>query len=79
MRRFGGKTQVLPAILARVASQLQTMALGVAFWTAITLPFVYIPLLLLTGLNRPPLVEAFILLVAAHVCSLFVGRQYPRI
>ncbi len=48
---------------------------GVAFWTAIVLPFLYVPLLA-TGLQSSAVRTAFAVLVLANVIALFVGHSY---
>jgi len=46
----------------------------VGFWTAVFLPFVYLPLLF-TRLDGPTL-TAFLALLALHAVSIVVGRKY---
>lgn len=46
-----------------------------AFWSAIVLPFLYLPLLA-TGLESQSILLAFIVLVALNVCALLVGQRY---
>lgn len=46
-----------------------------AFWTAITLPFLYLPLLL-TGLSTGDRMVAFLGLVSLNVVALVVGHRY---
>jgi len=48
----------------------------IGFWVAVALPFVYLPLLF-TGLKGTTM-TAFLLLLAAHVVSLLLGREYGR-
>ena len=48
-------------------------ALG--FWSAIALPFLYVPLVV-SGLQTSGTRYAFALLIALHVVSLVVGREY---
>lgn len=50
---------------------------GVAFWAAIALPFVQVPLLL-SGLGESTTVFAFLTLLAANVLALYVGHTYDR-
>ena len=47
----------------------------VAFWTAVIMPFVYLPLLL-TGVETSSEGIAVAALVAVHVVTLVVGRRY---
>lgn len=46
----------------------------VGFWSAVVLPFAYVPLLFteLTG----PYLTAFLALVALHVVAIVLGREY---
>jgi hypothetical protein len=50
---------------------------AVAFWSAIALPFVYLPLLLV-GLQTVSLQAAFALLVALNGVAILLGHQYGR-
>jgi len=45
----------------------------VAFWTAIVLPFLHLPLLA-TGLPSQSTTIAFVVLVALNICALLVGH-----
>jgi len=47
----------------------------VAFWAAVILPFLHLPLLA-TGLESQSRTLAFIVLVAMNVCALVVGQGY---
>ena len=46
-----------------------------AFWSAIVLPFLYLPLLA-TGLESQSVLIAFVVLVSLNVCALLVGHRY---
>lgn len=46
-----------------------------AFWSAIALPFLYLPLLA-TGLESQSVLLAFVSLVVLNVCALVVGHRY---
>lgn len=50
---------------------------AVAFWSAVALPFLYLPLLL-SGLDTTDQVTAFILLVGLNVVALVIGHRYGR-
>jgi hypothetical protein len=50
---------------------------AVAFWMAIVLPFLYIPLLV-SGLDSTPIRIAFAVLLVANGIALFVGHSYAR-
>jgi len=56
---------------------LLTPLRAVAFWTAIALPFLYVPLLA-SGLESGSVRMAFLLLVVANVVTLIVGHPYAR-
>jgi len=47
-----------------------------AFWAAIALPFLHLPLLLATGLSSEPYTGAFVALLALNVVALFVGHPH---
>lgn len=48
---------------------------GVAFWSAIALPFLYIPLLA-RGLDTHRLRVAFVVLLVLNVLTLLLGHSY---
>ena len=48
---------------------------GFAFWTAVALPFLYLPLLL-TGLNTGATRVAFVALVVCNAVALLVGHSH---
>ncbi|WP_254271882.1 hypothetical protein [Haloarcula marina] len=50
---------------------------GVAFWTAIVLPFLYVPLLA-SGLQSPSVRTAFAAMVACNAVALLVGHPHAR-
>lgn len=50
---------------------------ALAFWTAIVLPFLYIPLLL-SGLQTSSTQVAFGALVACNMVALLIGHSYSR-
>lgn len=49
----------------------------VGFWTAVALPFLYVPLLL-AGLNTPAETITFAALLVLNVIALFVGHSYKQ-
>jgi len=59
------------SVLDYAASRLS----GLAFWTAIALPFLHLPLLA-TGLESWPTFAAFLVLVALNVLALVVGHPH---
>jgi len=62
--------------LATVRATIAPTVRFVGFWTAVVLPFVYVPLLF-AGLDGATM-NAFVALLVAHVVSLLVGREYGR-
>ena len=48
---------------------------AIAFWVAVALPFLYLPLLI-TGLDTTPITVAFLALLGANAVALFVGRGH---
>ncbi|WP_277542013.1 hypothetical protein [Haloarcula laminariae] len=60
-----------------VGRSLVTPIRGVAFWTAVALPFLYLPLLA-TGLQSSAVRTAFGALLLANAVSLLVGHSYAR-
>lgn len=48
---------------------------AVAFWAAVAMPFVYLPLLL-TGIDTGSEQIALAALVALHIVALVVGKRY---
>jgi hypothetical protein len=51
---------------------------GAAFWAAIALPFLHVPLLLLTGLSSSSTATAYVVLLAVNVVALLVGHPHSR-
>ncbi len=51
--------------------------IGLAFWAAIALPFLHLPLLI-TGLETTRMTVAFLLLLGLNVVALIVGQPYGR-
>lgn len=51
---------------------------GFAFWAAVILPFLHLPLLLATGLSSEPYTNAFVALLCANVVALLVGHSHYR-
>lgn len=50
---------------------------AVAFWSAIALPFLYLPLLV-SGLSTTAQTTAFIALLVLHVVTVIGGHHYKR-
>lgn len=69
-------TSSLAGTLRRVATQLRDPAERLAFWSAILLPFCYIPLLYVGTDGIGSLV--LFALIAANVAALFVGHDHNR-
>lgn len=72
-------TNELFALLNRSVPVLSETVLvpirGIAFWTAIFLPFLYVPLLL-SGLETTSTRTAFVALVICNALALFIGHSY---
>jgi len=54
---------------------LLTPVRGLAFWTAVALPFLYLPLLV-SGLGSQPVRLAFLAMVAINAVALWLGHGY---
>jgi hypothetical protein len=48
---------------------------AIAFWAAVAMPFVYLPLLI-TGIETTSEGIAMVALIALHALALIVGRRY---
>jgi len=72
----GFDSDALPS-LARYGAGLKTGVTTVAFWTAIVLPFLHVPLLV-TGLKRPSVQLAFVALVALNFVAVLLGQPHRR-
>ena len=59
------------------AGSLTTPVSALAFWLAIALPALYLPLLL-TGLSTVPDLVLFLSLFGLHLVALVGGRSYRR-
>ena len=57
-------------------TQLLRPARGLAFWTAIALPFSYFPLFTLETVDFP--FRLFMLLLVINIAALLVGHSYRR-
>lgn len=63
--------------LAPVGAGLDRFGRGLAFWTGVVLPVIYLPLLF-SGLTTPRGIGMFVGLVILHVFSLRIGHGYTR-
>lgn len=70
--RLGRRLHRLPVSSAR----LLTSARGIAFWTAIALPFGYLPLFTVEAVQ--PSLETFVILFVLNAVALVVGHPYHR-
>lgn len=61
------------SLLARIARSLE----AVAFWSAIALPFLYVPLLV-NGVGTTAQLTAFLTLLALHALAIVGGYRYNR-
>ena len=64
--------------LGTLGKSVLTPISGIAFWAAVALPFLHLPLLLATGLSSPSTTTAFLTLLALNVVALLVGHPYDR-
>lgn len=69
---INGLSYSLPA----AANQLRASVCGIAFWTAVALPFGYLPLF--TFETVPVSIELFVLLLMINVVALIMGHSYHR-
>lgn len=60
---------------ASIAHVVREPIAGVAFWAAVALPFLYLPLLA-AGLDTTRLQAAFLVLLALNVVTLLIGHSY---
>jgi len=51
---------------------------GIAFWSAVALPFLHLPLLLVTGLSSQATSTAFLVLLTLNVVALLIGHPHYR-
>jgi len=65
----------LRALLARVRHQVLAPLRVVGFWSAIALPFLYVPLVA-TGLGSTAKVSVFLALLAANVVAATLGHSH---
>lgn len=68
---------VLAGLLAAVVAGVWKLVEGVAFWTAVTLPFVYTPVLVTGAYVRLGLFELGVLL-ALNAVAFLLGRGHNR-
>lgn len=61
--------------LAQYGTGLKTGVTGLAFWSAIVLPFLYLPLLAY-GLRNSSIMGVFVGLVALNVIAAIIGHRY---
>lgn len=57
-------------------TQLLARIRGIAFWTAVALPFGYLPLLAIEQIRVSAVV--FVGLIAIHILALIAGHEYRR-
>jgi hypothetical protein len=75
---MSNSTREFPALPRRSVTAPQSLVSSIratAFWIAIVLPFLYLPLLV-AGLNGSATTTAFIALLLANVLALFVGHSH---
>jgi len=75
--RFTGRNLLPPVDVRSVPKTLAHTLEMVAFWAAVVLPFLHLPLLA-TGLDSQSTTLAFVLLVGLNVCALVLGHTYAE-
>ncbi|MFC6733291.1 MULTISPECIES: hypothetical protein [unclassified Haladaptatus] len=71
----GDPTASLATVSAKYRDELVRSFEAVAFWSAIALPFLHVPLLV-DGLDTPPKQVAFAALLVLNVVMLVVGHSH---
>jgi uncharacterized membrane protein len=64
-------------LLERLAPHVADSVRKTGFWTAIVLPFLYVPLLA-TGLSTAAETATFLALLVLNLAALYVGHAYGR-
>lgn len=68
----------LPSLALRMAeTYIKRTMTTVGFWLAVSLPFLYLPLLT-TGMERESVVSAFFVLLVIHAASILLGHRHGR-
>jgi len=65
----------VPVVLGLFCQQLRAGIIAAAFWLAIGLPTVYLPLLF-SEFNKPSVRTAFVTLVVLHAFTIVFGHRY---
>lgn len=64
--------------LLRAGDGLVALVRRLAFWTAVALPFLYLPLLVMDPSSPVPTDTAFLVLLLCNAVALFVGHPHYR-
>jgi len=67
-----------PVGLPDIGERFLAPITGIAFWSAVALPFLHLPLLLATGLSSEATSTAFLVLLALNVVALLIGHPHYR-
>jgi len=59
-----------------IRKQISVGLTAVGFWLGVSLPFVYMPLLLFDGLDSWASIQAFGILIGLHIFTLLLGHQH---
>jgi len=78
LREFGRSTEESSVALPGVGEHVLAPVTAVAFWSAVALPFLHVPLLLATGLSSESTSTAFLVLLGLNVFALLVGHPHYR-
>ncbi|WP_135536905.1 MULTISPECIES: hypothetical protein [Halostella] len=74
----GDATRSVPSLLAQLDEHtLTTPFQMLAFWSAIALPFLHVPLLA-TGLSNPSETVTFLALLGLNLVMLLIGHSHKR-
>jgi len=62
----------------RITTSVFAPIRGIAFWAAIALPFLHMPLLYASELSSQNTTTAFVALLALNVVAILIGHPYSR-
>lgn len=77
LRDSGARGQGVAARIPPVVHGLKTGVLSAVFWSAIVLPAIYLPLLIV-GLETTQTALLFVGLVGLHLLTVICGHSYRR-
>ncbi|WP_336002367.1 hypothetical protein [Halorientalis halophila] len=74
-RQLSPGERSVPPALAQYGTDLKAGVTGLAFWSAVVLPFLYLPLLFY-GFRDSSIVAAFVGLLSLNVVAAVIGHRY---